>query len=191
DATALARLLPPRAPDAHKGSHGHVLVVGGDHGYGGAISLAAQAALRGGAGLVSVATRAEHVAPILSRRPEAMVRAVDGARGIAPMLERASVVAVGPGLGQSDWGRELLEAVIARWRATLDEARLSALAAALALAAPRGFVLHLRGELGAGKTTFARAFVRALLPGTRVKSPSFALVEPYALPEGALYHIDL
>lgn len=78
-----------------------------------------------------------------------------------------------------------------RWRATLDEARLSALAAALALAAPRGFVLHLRGELGAGKTTFARAFVRALLPGTRVKSPSFALVEPYALPEGALYHIDL
>ena len=52
-------------------------------------------------------------------------------------------------------------------------------------------MIHLRGELGAGKTTFARAFVRALLPGTRVKSPSFALVEPYALPGGALYHVDL
>jgi len=79
-----------------------------------------------------------------------------------------------------------------RWRAELAEAQLSGLAAALAEVAPDSYVIHLRGELGAGKTTFARAFVRALLPGTRVKSPSFALVEPYALPAGrSLYHVDL
>ena len=78
-----------------------------------------------------------------------------------------------------------------RWRAVLDEPRLAGLAAALAQAAPDRYVVFLRGELGAGKTTFARAFVRSLLPGARVKSPSFALVEPYALPQGSLYHVDL
>jgi tRNA threonylcarbamoyladenosine biosynthesis protein TsaE len=83
------------------------------------------------------------------------------------------------------------EAPRRRWRAELAERELSGLAAALAQAAPDSYVIHLRGELGAGKTTFARAFVRALLPGTRVKSPSFALVEPYTMPRGALYHVDL
>ena len=78
-----------------------------------------------------------------------------------------------------------------RWRALLDEPGLSGLAAALARSAPDRYVVFLRGELGAGKTTFARAFVRSLLPGVRVKSPSYALVEPYELPEGSLYHVDL
>jgi NAD(P)H-hydrate epimerase len=109
---ALGRWLPPRAPLAHKGDHGHVLVVGGDHGYGGAASLATQAALRGGAGLVSVATRAEHVASILCARPEAMARAIGDGAGLEPLLRRADVVAVGPGLGQSDWSRELLDAAL-------------------------------------------------------------------------------
>ena len=77
------------------------------------------------------------------------------------------------------------------WRAELDEARLTGLAEALADVAPERYVVFLRGELGAGKTTFARAFVRRLLPGARVKSPTFALVEPYALPKGSLYHVDL
>jgi tRNA threonylcarbamoyladenosine biosynthesis protein TsaE len=79
-----------------------------------------------------------------------------------------------------------------RWRAELDERGLTGLAAALAETAPEGYVVFLSGELGAGKTTFARAFVRRLLPGARVKSPTFALVEPYELPGGsALHHIDL
>jgi tRNA threonylcarbamoyladenosine biosynthesis protein TsaE len=83
------------------------------------------------------------------------------------------------------------EGALRRWRTQLDEPRLSALATALAGTAPESCVLYLSGELGAGKTTFARAFIRALLPGARVKSPSFSLVEPYALPGGGLYHIDL
>lgn len=108
----LAKLLPSRPRDAHKGLFGHVLILGGDHGFGGAARMAAEAAARVGAGLVSVATRAEHVPALLGPRPELMVSAVAGARDLPPLLARASVVAVGPGLGQAAWGRELLEAAL-------------------------------------------------------------------------------
>ena len=104
--------LPPRNPSAHKGDFGHVLVVGGDFGYGGAPRLAAEGALRVGAGLVSVATRAEHVAPLLAARPELMVHAVEEAEDLEPLLERATVLVVGPGLGREQWGRELLKRVM-------------------------------------------------------------------------------
>lgn len=96
-----------RSRTAHKGHFGHVLVIGGDHGFGGAARLAAEAAARVGAGLVSVATRTEHVAPILSARPELMAHGVDSAEQLEPLLRKASVIAIGPGLGQGDWGRAL------------------------------------------------------------------------------------
>jgi NAD(P)H-hydrate epimerase len=99
----LARALPPRAPTAHKGHFGHVLAIGGDHGYAGAVRLAAEAAARSGAGLVSVATRAEHVAAIVAGRPELMARAVERPTDLDPLLERATVLALGPGLGTSTW----------------------------------------------------------------------------------------
>ncbi|MGN6513508.1 MAG: NAD(P)H-hydrate dehydratase [Lysobacteraceae bacterium] len=108
----LARWLRPRPRDSHKGLYGHVLCIGGDHGSGGAILLCAEAALRCGAGLAGVATRAEHIAPLLARRPEAMPRAIEDAADMEPQLERASVVAVGPGLGQGAWGRALLSAAL-------------------------------------------------------------------------------
>jgi len=104
--------LAPRPRDAHKGHHGHVLVVGGDLGTGGAVRMAAEAAARVGAGLVSVATRMEHLAAVLSPRPELMVRGVERAEELDSLLKRASVVAVGPGLGQGDWGRQLLARVL-------------------------------------------------------------------------------
>lgn len=103
----ISRLLPPRRRDAHKGQMGHVLLVGGDHGYGGAIIMAAQAALRAGAGLVSVLTRSAHVAPLLARQPEIMVQAIDDAKIPDALLARASVLVLGPGLGQGEWGRAL------------------------------------------------------------------------------------
>jgi NAD(P)H-hydrate epimerase len=112
-ADALARWLPRRARDAHKGDFGHVLCVGGDHGFGGAIALCAQAALRCGAGLTSVATRAPHVAALIAVRPEAMAHAVEESADFAPLLQRANVIALGPGLGQGDWGRALYAASIA------------------------------------------------------------------------------
>lgn len=97
-------LLPSRLRNVNKGRFGHVLAIGGDTGMGGAIRLAAEAALRSGAGLVSVATRAEHVAAINSARPELMVHAVDGPQSIEALIERCSVIALGPGLGQRAWG---------------------------------------------------------------------------------------
>lgn len=109
----LARILPRRPATAHKGDFGHVLVVGGNHGMGGAIRLAGEAALRAGAGLVSVATRPAHAALLPLARPELMAHGIGGAADLVPLFTRATVVAVGPGLGQDDWARELLAATLA------------------------------------------------------------------------------
>lgn len=111
DLTDLA-VVGRRPRDAHKGQHGHVLVVGGNHGMAGAVALAAEAALRGGAGLVSVATRPEHTALLTGRRPELMCHGITAPGDLAPLLARASVVVLGPGLGQDDWGRALYGAVL-------------------------------------------------------------------------------
>lgn len=109
----LARWLRPRRRDAHKGDHGHVLAIGGDDGYGGAIRLCGEAALRCGAGLVSVATRSGNIAPLLGARPELMPRAVEGIAALRDLLARAVVLALGPGLGQGEWGRMLFDTAIA------------------------------------------------------------------------------
>jgi len=99
-----------RAPTAHKGQFGHVLLMGGDRGFGGAILLSAQSALRSGAGMVSLATRSEHVPAALARLPEAMVLGISSANQLMGLLQKVSVLVVGPGLGQSSWGRSLLSA---------------------------------------------------------------------------------
>ncbi|MBN7795559.1 NAD(P)H-hydrate dehydratase [Parahaliea mediterranea] len=107
---AMLAALPPRPANAHKGLYGRVLVAGGDLGMGGAIALAAEAALRCGAGLVSAATRAEHVPAILARSPEVMARGVASGQELASLLDGADVVALGPGLGQSPWSEQLFQA---------------------------------------------------------------------------------
>jgi hydroxyethylthiazole kinase-like uncharacterized protein yjeF len=104
--------LPPRDRCAHKGNYGHVLIVGGDFGYSGAARLAGEAALRVGAGLVSVATRAEHAGLMNLNRPELMCHGIGDAGQLAALLEKASVVVIGPGLGQSNWAKELFMAAI-------------------------------------------------------------------------------
>lgn len=113
DRHQLEERLPPRSRDAHKGNYGHVLVVGGGPGMPGAVRLASEAALRSGAGLVSAAVAPEHVNAIVATRPELMCRGVREATALDPLLERASVVALGPGLGQSDWSRALFERALA------------------------------------------------------------------------------
>jgi len=100
----------PRPPTSHKGRFGHVLLIGGDRGFGGAILLSAQSALRSGAGMVSVATRSEHVCAALARIPEAMVLGTSSANQLMGLLQKVSVLVVGPGLGQAGWGRSLLSA---------------------------------------------------------------------------------
>jgi len=106
-------VLPARRRTAHKGEFGHVLVIGGNHGMGGAARLAGEAALRCGAGLVSLAIRAEHAATIAASRPELMAHGLDDACGLAPMLARASVIVLGPGLGDDDWAYTLFDAALA------------------------------------------------------------------------------
>jgi hydroxyethylthiazole kinase-like uncharacterized protein yjeF len=114
--------LRARRRDVHKGAFGRVLCIGGDHGGGGAIGLCADAALRSGAGLVEIVTRDVHVAGLLARRPEAMVRAVERADDLATPLEHADVVAIGPGLGQASWGRVLSKAALAAGKPTVIDA---------------------------------------------------------------------
>ncbi len=104
---AAVRTLPPRRGNVNKGHFGHVLAIGGDRGMGGAIRLAGEAALRCGAGLVSVATRGDNVAALIAGRPELMPRAIEDAMALEAMLGRASVLAIGPGLGRDEWGRSL------------------------------------------------------------------------------------
>lgn len=99
-----------RPPTSHKGRFGHVLLIGGDHGLGGAILLSTESALRSGAGMVSLATRPEHVPAALSRVPEAMALGTSSANQLMGLLEKVSVLVVGPGLGQAAWGRSLLSA---------------------------------------------------------------------------------
>ena len=133
-------LIGPRRRDSHKGRFGHVLVVGGDHGLAGAARLAGEAAARTGSGLVSVATRPEHVAPIVASRPELMVRGIDSPDALGPLLDRASVVAVGPGLGRNEWGASLLERVVASGCAIVVDADAVNLLAEGAVAWPNAAV---------------------------------------------------
>ncbi len=104
-----AQWLPPRSRLSHKGKNGHVLIIGGDLGMGGAAAMAAEAAGRVGCGLISVITRAQHIAPILARRPECMVVGVDTGDNISPWLAKADVIVIGPGIGQEEWGKHLLQ----------------------------------------------------------------------------------
>jgi hydroxyethylthiazole kinase-like uncharacterized protein yjeF len=102
--------LAARAPTSHKGRFGHVLLIGGDHGFGGAILLSTETALHSGAGMVSLATRPEHVPAALTRVPEVMVLGTSSANQLMALLKKVSVLVVGPGLGQASWGRALLSA---------------------------------------------------------------------------------
>ncbi len=105
-------LLAPRARSAHKGSFGHVLIVGGDRGMPGAVHLTGEAALRAGAGLVTLATHTSHSATVNAARPELIAFGISGPADLAPLLARARVIAVGPGLQRNGWGEKLFAAAL-------------------------------------------------------------------------------
>jgi len=112
DLAGLGQGLPPRPRSAHKGSFGHALLVGGDMGFAGAIRMAAESAARVGSGLVSVASRPQHAALLSMAVPELMARGIEQGIELNPLLDQASVIGIGPGLGQSDWGADLLSRVL-------------------------------------------------------------------------------
>ncbi|MEO5627173.1 MAG: NAD(P)H-hydrate dehydratase [Dokdonella sp.] len=109
---SIGNVLSPRYGNSNKSSFGHVLAIGGDTGMGGAIRLSGDAALRCGAGLVSVATRPANVFAMNATRPELMAHGVEDSTALLPLLERASVIAIGPGIGQGAWGKALFEAML-------------------------------------------------------------------------------
>ncbi len=104
--------LPVRPADSHKHMFGHVVVIGGDFGMPGAVRIAAEGALRVGAGVVTVITRPEHVAPVVSGRPELLCYGVDEKFSLDSILKRATVVLLGPGLGTSQWSENLFAQII-------------------------------------------------------------------------------
>ena len=110
----IAEKLPCRSPVSHKGDHGHLLIIGGDHGMSGACRIAGEAALRAGAGLVSIATRHDNINAVNSARPELMVHGVETAQDLEPLLKKATAIAIGPGLGTNQWGMALLDKIIKR-----------------------------------------------------------------------------
>ena len=110
--TLVARTLPRRPRTAHKGDHGRVVVVGGGAGMPGAVRLAGEAALRAGAGLVTIVTHPTHAAAIAMARPELISLGLDGSGSMRALLESADVIAVGPGLGQTAWARDLYAEVV-------------------------------------------------------------------------------
>lgn len=131
-------LVPPRPPDAHKGDAGRLLVVAGSPGKTGAAFLCLTGALRGGAGLVTLAARPEVLPFALAGRPEAMSVALAGsgplgAADLEPLVaaaEGASAVVIGPGIPRGPETAELLRAFLARARvpAVLDADALNAFA---------------------------------------------------------------
>ncbi len=143
----IAATLPRRPRAAHKGTFGHVLVIGGGAGMPGALRMAGEAALRVGAGLVTVAGSPGNIAAVVSGRPELMYVAVKEPRDLDAALERADVVALGPGLGRSDWARAVCAHVfVAGKPLVIDADALNIAAADPSIKLPRSVLTPHPGE---------------------------------------------
>jgi ADP-dependent NAD(P)H-hydrate dehydratase / NAD(P)H-hydrate epimerase len=108
----ILQALPRRARGAHKGDFGRVLIVGSGAGMPGATRLAGEACLRVGAGLVTVAVAPENVAAIAAGRPELICLPLGEPESLGEAIDRAEVIAVGPGLGRSAWAHRALDQVL-------------------------------------------------------------------------------
>ncbi len=178
--------LAPRRGSAHKGDSGHLLIVGGNLGFAGAARLAGEAALRAGAGLVTVATRSENVSGIVAGRPELMVAAVHGAADLERLLARADVVAAGPGLGLDEWAKGLHRCIVScKVPQVLDADAITLLSRSVPDGVPRILTPHpgeAAGVLGIKPAEIQRDRVHAArriqsrFPGTVVLKGSGTIV---------------
>jgi len=121
--------LPPRRRNSHKGSFGWVLGVGSNTGMSGALRLCGEAALRSGAGKVTLATHPAHADLLNLTCPELMVRGIERQEQLHNLLQQVDVVATGTGLGQDSWAEELFRVCLkTRARVVLDADGLNILA---------------------------------------------------------------
>lgn len=113
DDSILTKVIKPRPQESFKGTFGKILLVGGNHQFGGAIIMATTAAVYSGAGLVTVATDKTNADPLHSRLPEAMVIDFDNQSAVSDMVEKVDTVVIGPGLGEESESRAVLDNVFA------------------------------------------------------------------------------
>ena len=114
DQTLLQQVILSRQLDSYKGDYGRLLLIGGTYPYGGAIIMAALAAVHSGAGLVTVATDRENIPALHSQLPEAMAFAVTDQELLAEQIAKAGVILLGPGLNANELGAHLVELVCER-----------------------------------------------------------------------------
>ena len=107
----LEKVIVERSRHSHKGDYGRLLLLGGTYPYGGAIIMSAIAAVKSGAGLVTVGTDKENIPALHSHLPEAMAFDLDDKQLLEQQLKKASVVLVGSGLVDDERGEELLHTV--------------------------------------------------------------------------------
>jgi NAD(P)H-hydrate epimerase len=103
----IAENLPRRRKNSHKGSFGWVLGIGGNSSMSGAVRLCGEAALRSGAGKVTLATNPDHAALVNLACPELMVRGVRRGKQLQVLLQQVNVIVIGTGLGQTSWSEDL------------------------------------------------------------------------------------
>ncbi len=126
---SLTSLLKPRLKNSHKGHFGRVLIIGSGLGMPGASYLTAKAALRVGAGTVTIATRREYAQQMLPSLPEAMIYGIEEIAQLTPLLSQATVCVIGPGLGEDDWAEALFnKAIAAQLPMVIDASALKILA---------------------------------------------------------------
>ena len=111
DQTLLEKVIIERSRHSHKGDYGRLLLLGGTYPYGGAIIMSAIAAVRSGAGLVTVGTDKENISALHSHLPEAMAFSLKDKALLKEQLEKAEVVLLGPGLREDAFGEELVKRV--------------------------------------------------------------------------------
>jgi len=109
DSTKPLNKLINRNLNSHKGNYGHLMVIGGDKGFGGAAILAAKCAAMSGCGLVSLATRSVHISAALNSCPEVMAKGVDSGQDLESSLGSPDVIVIGPGLGKNAWAEQMLQ----------------------------------------------------------------------------------
>ena len=111
DQDLLEKVIIERSRTSHKGDYGRLLLLGGTYPYGGAIIMAALAAVKSGAGLVTVGTDRENITALHSHLPEAMAFSLQDQQLLQEQLEKAEVVLLGPGLGDDTFGEDLVKEV--------------------------------------------------------------------------------
>ena len=111
DQTLLEKVIIERSCISHKGDYGRLLLLGGTYPYGGAIIMAALAAVKSGAGLVTVGTDRENITALHIHLPEAMAFSLQDQHLLKEQLEKAEVVLLGPGLRDDAFGEDLVKEV--------------------------------------------------------------------------------